>query len=234
MKPTVLVISCEHAVNYVPPTYQHLFANHTPILSSHRAYDLGAIDIATQLQKNLHCDVIQADVTKLLVDCNHSMHHSLCFSKFTKKLPISDKKNLIEQHYLPFQQRLGSRIADHIAEHKQVLHISIHSFSPILDGFIQNASIGVLYDSHRHGEKEVARLINSLLLQETVPYRVRLNYPFSGSKDHVLNQFRKQYDQKDYLGIKMEVNQALLSDVQNMMALCGSLSNTLSELLDLL
>lgn len=234
MKPTVLVISCEHAVNMVPSTYQHLFMRHKSILSSPRAYDLGATEIAAQLGETLHCDVIQSAVTRLLVDCDHSVHHSLCFSKFSKKLSLADRKTLIEEYYRPFHHQLETCIAEHVAQQKQVLHISIHTFSPILDGFIQNAGIGVLYDSHRHGEKEVARLIHSLLLQETTPYRIRLNYPFSGSKDYILSHFRKQYEQKDYLGIKMEINQALLASTENLSALCGSLSHSLYELLALL
>ena len=220
MKPTVLVLSCEHASNTVPLAYQHFFAHSLETLKSPKAYDLGAIDIATHLQKTLACDMVQSSVTRLLIDCDHSEHHSKCFSKFTKKSSPAEKKDLIPGYYLPFYKQLENIIDQYIANNKQVLHVSIHTFAPRSHRRIYHSGVGILYDSHRHGEKEVARLIHGLLLQEAIPYKVRLNYPFSGSKDYVLTHFRKKYEQKDYLGIKIDINQALVihpSDLTNIL-----------------
>ena len=234
MKPTVLILSCEHATNRVPVAYQPLFAHALDILQSPKAYDLGAIDIASHLQASLSCDMVQSNVTRLLVDCDHSEHHAKCFSKFTKKLDPVEKKNLITTYYLPFYHRLDKIIDANVAADKQVLHISIHTFAPKSHGHIYHSGVGILYDSHRHGEKEVARLIHGLLLQENMPYKVRLNYPFSGSKDYVLSHFRKKHDQKHYLGIKIDMNQALLANPVDLTNILETLSCCFKELLALL
>lgn len=234
MKPTILVLSCEHAVNTVPAEYVDLFKKSQKMLKSAYAYDIGAAQITAYLQQTLHCDIIKTNITRLLIDCDHSIHHSHCFSKYTKNLSDADKTTLIDTYYHPFYHQLQTCIASHIANKQQVLHISIHTFTPILRGLFQNTGIGVLYDSHRHAEKEVARLIHGVLLQETPPYRIRQNHPFSGSNDYVLKHFRSLYSEKEYLGIKMDINQALIKDENNLETVSKALSHTLHELLQLL
>lgn len=234
MKPLVLVLSCEHAVNTVPVIYQSLFSHHLSLLHSPFAYDLGALDIAVSLRNRLHCRLVQSTVTRLLIDCDHSALHAECFSKFSKKFSAHEKEYIIQEYYTPFYQALDQAIAEPILKQKQVLHLSIHTFAPKLRGLIHQAGIGLSYDSNRHGEKEVARIIHGLILQEPIPYKIRMNYPFSGSKDYVLNHYRKQHEQRDYLGIKIEVNQALLSNSTELDNLCNTLANSLNELLLLL
>ncbi len=234
MKPTVLVISCEHGSNKVPKKYAPLFQHKQLILKTARAFDLSASQIATRLKKGLACDLVQAKVTRLLIDCDHSLHHAHCFSKFSKKLPIEEKNTLIETYYEPFHQELQQKISAHITQQQQVLHLSIYTFAPILKGLFLNTGIGILYDSHRHGEKEVARMLHGLLNQETPAYKIRSNYPFSGTHDYVLHSFRKRFAEKDYLGIKLGINQALLSNEDELDSVCNVLSRSVRDLLELL
>lgn len=234
MKPTVLVISCEHAVNKVPSKYASLFDRKKLILKTHRAYDFGATEISTHLQKKLDCDLVQTKVTRLLIDCDHSLHHANCFSKFSKKLPTAEKNTLIEKYYDPFHQELKDIVSTHIAKKQQVLHLSIYTFMPILKGLFLNTGLGILYDSHRHAEKEVARIMHGLLLQEPPAYKVRLNYPFPGTHDYVLQSLRNSFEERDYLGIKLGINQALIATPQELHAVCNTLSHSLHELLELL
>lgn len=234
MKTTVLVISCEHAVNTVPSHYTHLFQQHESILQTHHATDFGALELTSQMSKTIGCEYTQSAVTRLLIDCNRSLTHSRCFSKFTKQLPNSEQKSLIDHYYLPFRQQTKHIVDAHIANNEQVLHLSVHTFAPILKGFIQNAGIGLLYDFRRHGEKEVARLWHGLLLQETPEYRIRMNYPFPGNSDSFTTSLRSSYAERDYLGIEMEVNQALLTSPAAISEMAHVLSHSLRELLELL
>ncbi|HVT62366.1 MAG TPA: N-formylglutamate amidohydrolase [Legionellaceae bacterium] len=234
MKPTVLVLSCEHAVNKVPARYAHLFAKKKLILKTHRAFDFGAIEIATAITKQLHCDFVSSKVSRLLIDCDHSLHHANCFSKFSKKLPESEKNALIEKYYDPFHQTLKETISHHIAQQQQVLHISLYTFMPILKGVFLNTGISVLYDSHRHAEKEVARIFHGLLMQEPPCYKIRLNYPFPGTHDYVLQSLRHVFAEKDYLGIKLGINQALISTPQELHTISHGIIHSMQELLALL
>ncbi len=233
MKPTVLFVSCEHAVNTVPPAYRHLFYQHESVLQTHRGIDFGAQHIATQLSKVFGCELTQATITRLLIDCNRSLNNAHCYSEFSMSLTESEKRQLIDAYYLPYRQKTESIIKGLIESGHQVFHLSSHSFTPVFDGVTRNAGIGLLYDPKRHGEKEVAREWKGILSQQT-DYRVRLNYPYSGSSDGFTSYLRKQYPERDYLGLELEVNQAITQDKKSLEEITNSLTTSIGELLRLL
>ncbi len=234
MKQTVLVLSCEHAVDTIPDKYRDLFQKPLSSRLQKKAMDHGALNITKQISQILHCDFTQNSVSRLLIDCNRSLANKRCFSKYSNTLSEAEKQTLIDQYYTPFRQQTKALIDQHIEANRQVLHISIHTFSPILRGFRQNAGIGLLYDTKRHGEKEVARIWHGLLLQETPSYRIRYNYPFPGNSDSYTKTLRHTYAEKDYLGIEMEVNQALLKTSTAINEVTSALSHSLGELIALL
>ncbi len=234
MKPTVLVVSCEHAVNTVPKEYQHLFENKDAVLASHRGLDLGSRVIAEHLQQNLHCECTLATVTRLLIDCNRSLHHVRCFSQYSRALPQDEKQTIINQYYLPYRNKVTKAIQQHIDNGKQVLHVSVHSFTPVLNNKHRKASIGLLYDSDRHAEKEVAREWHHLIRQETPDYKIRMNYPYSGKSDGFTSTLRGVYDEQDYLGLELECNQGLLIQHDTLQAMAAVITRSLSQLLQLL
>ncbi len=235
MKPTILIISCEHGSNKIPKKYAHLFKHRPSAFNTPDAFDIGAQHLAQHLHKVLKCDLVQTKVSRLLIDCNHSKSKlTQCFSKFTKKLPKADKQLLIDTYYLPFHQELEQKIVEHIAQGYQVLHLSLYTFAPFLNGLFLNTAVGLLYNTHRHGEKEVARIIHGLFQQKTPTYKIRHNFPFLGRHDYVLNSFRKQFSERDYLGIKLGVNQVLITNPHEQRVMCKLMRQTFSELLELL
>lgn len=234
MKQTVLLISCEHAVDTVPEEYHYLFE--TPEAKRHlkKSSDLGAKFVARTIAEQLGCPIVENNVSRLLIDCNRSLNHSRCFSKYTRQLSNTDKEFLITHFYQPFRTKAKELIEQNIQAGHQVLHVSLHTFTPVLKGFRQNAGIGLLYDSKRHGEKEVARIWHGLLLQETLPYRIRYNYPFPGNSDNHTKSLRRAYSEKDYLGIEVEINQALFAVTNAEIELSEALSHSLNELMSVL
>lgn len=234
MKQTVLVLSCEHAVDTIPSEYSALFQEPLSHADERKSMDQGALNITKQISQQLNCPYTQSTVSRLLIDCNRSLSHSRCFSKYTKSLPFIEKQQLIDQYYTPFREQTQRLIETHIQNDQQVLHLSIHTFAPVLKGFRQNAGIGLLYNSKRHGEKEVARIWHGLLLQETPDYRIRYNYPFPGDSNSFTKSLRRLYPEKDYLGIEVEINQLLLSTPETEKEVAFALANSLHELIALL
>ena len=219
MKSTVLFISCEHAVNTIPKVYLPLFQQHQPLLETHRGKDFGALEIAMHLSQSFHCEHTIATASRLLIDCNRTITHPHCFSEITEAFPPLEKQKIIDTYYLPYRQQAESTIQKLIDKGHQVLHISSHSFTPVFEGVTRNAGIGLLYDPKRHGEKEVAREWRGFLNQQTPTYRVRMNYPYSGTSDGFTTTLRKKHPEKDYLGIELEVNQMLVSEKESLEAL---------------
>lgn len=234
MKSTILFISCEHGGNDIPPSYQHLFAEQQSVLDSHLGFDFGSLSLAKALSETCECRHTFTTTSRLLVDCNRSKTNPRVFSEFTNTLPKSEKQNIINHHYLPYRNQAEGFIQNYIEQGSQVLHLSMHTFTPVFNSITRNAAIGLLYDPSRHGEKEVARLWYSLLTQYPPSYRIRMNYPYRGGSDGFTSSLRKKYTEEQYLGIEVETNQAILQDPHSFAEVQTILSASLKELLQLL
>ncbi len=231
MKP-ILLLSCEHGVNTLPPAYANHFAPHTALLQTHRAFDFGALAIAKRLSQLFNCTLIQAQATRLLVDCNRSLSHPHCFSEISKWLSADEKKALAHEYYLPFRQEVEQLIKIAIAQGQQVCHFSIHSFTPSLNGLLRNADIGLLYDPQRVGEKMLAKHWQQQLKQSGPKLRVRLNYPYRGISDGFTAALRRQFSENEYLGIEVESNQAIVAEEKGLDNFAEVLAITLKKCLE--
>ncbi|KTD45658.1 N-formylglutamate amidohydrolase [Legionella rubrilucens] len=232
MKPIAVVLSCEHAVNHVPEEYRPHFMAHEHLLNSHRGIDFGAEAIASYLRDALACELVSAKATRLLIDCNRSLHHRHCFSEITYPLPINEKELIRQRYYLPFRQDVEARIHSHLQAGKQVWHLSVHSFTPILNEITRNTEIGLLYDPKRLLERNLARHWQQQIKYLDKGLRVRLNYPYRGVSDGFAASLRKKYPASDYLGLEIESNQALVHENHAIAHLACVLSTSLRIMLD--
>lgn len=229
MKPVKLVISCEHAVNTVPVNYQALFKSYENLLNSHEGIDFGALAIANYLSDVFACELIAATATRLLIDCNRSLSHRGSFSSVTQPLTEVEKTAIINQFYLPFRQKVDAVIGQHVNNDYSVCHLSIHSFTPQLNGVVRNADIGLLYDPKRLFEKKIVKQWQQELKQADKRLRVRLNYPYRGVSDGFTSALRKKYPDASYAGIEVECNQGLMDDNQSLAHVACVLATTLSR-----
>lgn len=219
-----IILSCEHAGNQVPKKYKKLFVADFEILNTHRGYDIGISSVASKMQRLLACPLCQYPWTRLLIDVNRSCQRSL-FSEFSKQLDSPDKANLMNNYYKPYRHYLEELIFKQ-CDKSGVLHISLHSFTPILKGQKRKADIGILYDPSRKQESQFAVELQCRL-QELSGLRVRRNYPYLGRSDGVTSWLRKKYTETQYLGIEIELNQASFISSKRV-NLAAILSNAIS------
>ena len=232
-KPVIIILSCEHAVNTIPPEFERYFTEHSALLNSHRGIDFGAAAIARHLSQSLNCYLLSATISRLLIDYNRTLNQPGCFSEISKNSPDALKQTLIESYYQPYRQQIIKQINTSIAEGYQVWHLSIHSFTPVMDGVVRETDIGILYDPARESEKRLVRRWQQLLKSHDKHWRTRLNYPYKGTADGFTTHLRSEYADSDYLGIEMECNQALMQDTSNLARMSKLLECTLLKLLHL-
>ncbi len=209
-KKSVLLITCEHAVNHIPPAYHNLFAQHHNLLTSHRGVDAGALAIAQILAQSWNVQLIAATTSRLLIDCNRSLTHPTCFSEITKPLAASIKQDIITQYYLPYREIVEQWIQTEVNHQHHVIHLSIHSFTPELHGIRREVDLGLLYDPQRPSEKILAQQWKIRLKKQAPELRIRLNSPYRGASDGFTTALRKKFSPEAYLGMELESNQALL------------------------
>jgi len=98
-----------------------------------------------------------------------------------------------------------------IAHGNRVIHLASHSFTPVLDGVVRNADIGLLYDPARPGEVELCRRWQAKLEARAPGLRVRRNYPYTGRSDGFTAWLRRRFPADRYVGIELEINQQQLA-----------------------
>lgn len=202
-----LIISCEHAGNEVPEPYKHLFESDFDVLNTHRAIDIGAMELTGTISDKMRQEAYIHTVSRLLVDLNRSVDNPSIFSEFVSRQSDNLLNRLLEDYYQPHRNWVESRIAEVIGSGKQALHLSVHTFTPVLDGRVRDVDIGFLYDPERTGEKEFCRIWKQNLRAADGSLRLKMNRPYHGTMDGFSSALRKKYTGDQYLGIEIEVNQ---------------------------
>ncbi len=200
------VITCEHGGNRIPAAYASFFSDAEAVLKTHRGYDLGALELYQLMARELADFAQFSQTSRLLVELNRSLHHKNLFSSYTKGLQETVRKEIIAGYYLPYRNLVEEKISNYISEGQSVTHISVHSFTPELDGEVRKADIGLLFDPARTGEKAFCELWKKELKAIMPQIVVRLNYPYKGKADGFTTYLRKRFTE-NYIGIELEVNQ---------------------------
>lgn len=200
------VLTCEHGGYQVPARWRHLFIGADDVLHSHRGWDRGALCTFRTLAPEIADAAFYSRTTRLLVDLNRSPDHRSVFSEFTRDLPAGERNQILRRHYLPYRDRVASAIHQWRQAGDTVIHISVHSFTPVLDEVVRNADVGLLYDPGRQLERTVCRRWRECLLQADPSWRVRLNYPYRGTADGLTKWLRREHP-VGYAGIELELNE---------------------------
>jgi len=202
-----LLITCEHGGNQIPFRWQPLFEDAKKALNSHRGFDPGALELAKEIAKKFKAPLIASTTSRLLVELNRSLHHPKLFSSWTHQLPPSDKEAILKKIYFPYRTQVEQAIASNIP----LIHLSIHSFTPELEGKIRQADIGLLYDPRRAREKQFANAWKQALKAGgSSRLKIRANYPYLGKADGFTTFLRTKWKDSSYIGIELEINQKMV------------------------
>lgn len=208
-----VLLSCEHAVHIIPPTYSHLFSGSEEILLTHRGYDLFAKEIAEEWQLQTQYPLFCGEYSRLLIDLNRSVNQQDVFSEFTRVLSSHEKQSIIQTYYQPHRQKIVQHIQKEIAIGQDVLHLGIHSFTPNFNGKERTGEIGILFDPRRDVEAMLAKAWRYYLQPYYLAKNVRLNYPYLGTDDGLTTTCRKRFSANHYFGLEIEFNQRFLETI---------------------
>ncbi|WP_026475524.1 N-formylglutamate amidohydrolase [Alkaliflexus imshenetskii] len=216
-------LSCEHGGCHIPEKYALLFKDAEHVLSSHRGWDPGALKLFRMMDSAYTHHSAYNEVSRLLIELNRSLHHRQLFSTYTASISDSLKDEIVRQYYLPYRNAFSDAVGSVVQNNEMVFHVSVHSFTPVLNDVTRNADIGLLYDP-RHGmEKEIAKQWKQILVSTIPGIRVRFNYPYSGKADGHVVALRKTFGNL-YSGIELEMNNAFSENVEVMRLISHSYS----------
>jgi predicted N-formylglutamate amidohydrolase len=226
-----LFLSCEHGGNEIPAPYDQLLtAGDRKALHTHRGWDLGALDVASCLSDDLRCPLQSATVSRLLVDLNRSEHHRACLGPSFRAQDTLLKEAILDVFYRPYRRKIEGDLQKFARRHA-VLHVAVHSFTPVLNGEVRRADIGLLYDPSRRHEVLWAKRMKLALGELWPGLRIRCNYPYRGRDDGLTKAVRTLIPDRSYAGLELELNQTILEDKRQRLHVASIVGRALQVIL---
>ncbi len=166
-----LVILCDHAANTVPPIVPDCdLGLPAKDMMRHIAYDVGAAGVSLALGRHLNASVVMSNFSRLVIDPNRGEDDPTLVMRLydgsiipaNRHLSPEEKELRLNRLYRPYH----NKIAQELAARTHPIIVSIHSFSPQLQGREKRPwDIGVLYED----DNRMARpLMNAILKDDTV------------------------------------------------------------------
>jgi predicted N-formylglutamate amidohydrolase len=223
-----LVLACEHASAAVPDEYDGLGLSDEQ-LADHIGWDIGAATLTEALSKELSAPAVLSAVSRLLVDCNRDLtDHDLIPAQShgvvipgNATIDDAERTERLDRFYDPYHRAVD----DALACHPDALLLSVHSFTPSLNGRDRRFEVGVLFD-------EFAELAAQLAKRLTLTgFAVRMNEPYSGLEGLIFSarshgcRHRRPY-------LELEVNNRLLRTEREALAIAHRLAAQLSDLVE--
>ena len=226
----VLVV-CEHACNAVPSQLNDLGLD-AAALTSHIAWDPGALAVADGLSRHLDAALIASCVSRLVYDCNRppdapdamperSEHYII---PGNQRLSASDRECRTHDYYAPFERLLSETIN---TRNLRAL-VTLHTFTPVYLGRRRGVQIGVLHgEDSRLADAMLARAPrhSDLLIKRNAPY---------GPDDGVCHTLDLHGARNGIANVMIEIRNDLVTDdsAQQAMALmlCGWIASSVAGL----
>lgn len=229
-KSPVLLI-CEHASNRLPARYGDLGLSQQ-VLSSHIAWDPGALEVARLLSQKLDATLIYQRFSRLIYDCNRPPESTSAMPVRSEIYDVPGNANLDEAErflrtaalYIPFHEAISSLIEKRRILGLKSVIVTVHSFTPVYHGNIRDVQIGLLHDTD-------ARLVDDMLSDsDPAPFRIERNQPY-GPDDGVTHTLRLHALPDGLLNVMIEVRNDLISDEAGQRAAAKFLGEGLSKAL---
>jgi predicted N-formylglutamate amidohydrolase len=206
------LVTCEHGGNRIPTPYAPLFRGHGALLASHRGYDPGALAMARTLARAFGARLMTSTVSRLLVELNRSPGRQFRSSPVMQAAARHIRADVCRRYYTPHWTAAEAFVGDAIASGRRVLHVSSHSFTPVLDGAVRHADVGLLYDPAREWERTLCAAWQLALTARLPCWTTRRNYPYRGTGDGLTRHLRTRFADASYCGIELEINQKHVRD----------------------
>ncbi|WP_421890387.1 N-formylglutamate amidohydrolase [Marinoscillum sp.] len=207
MKKVAALITCEHASNQIPSQYQGIFSDAHSDLQTHLGWDPGALNLARIISGELKTPLITYDYSRLLIEVNRSLDHPQLFSRYSTRLPEEEKEKLKHTFYQPYRDGVEAQIGELIDEGHQVVHLSVHTFTPVFFGQKREVEIGFLFDTARVAEADFCLTWYEELSRRRPLLVIRNNEPYAGADDGFTTYLRTRFSGAHYLGLELEVSQ---------------------------
>jgi predicted N-formylglutamate amidohydrolase len=223
-----LVLTCEHAARAVPVEYDDLGLDDEQ-LSEHIGWDIGAGALTETLAQRLDAPAVQSGVSRLVIDCNRDLadHDLIIRDSHGVRVPGNqgvdavERERRIREFYEPYHDAID-RV---LTPRPGTFLLSIHSFTPTLNGRERRFDAGVLFDNFAAEAERFGEALG------TQGLRVRYNQPYSGL-DGLIFSARTHGIRHALRYLELEVNNRLLRTRAQIDAIATAIVRAVPPLLE--
>lgn len=184
-----ILVVCDHAANAVPRRLGTLGLPDAE-LGRHIGWDIGAEAVARGLAERLGAQAIMASFSRLVIDCNRGLADPGAIAAQSDGTVVPGNAGLdaaaraarVEEIYWPYHRAIAAALDAFAARGVTPALISVHSFTPRMNGAHRPWHLGVLWDQdprvavpllHALGRRE------GLVVGDNEPYTARSPIDFT-------------------------------------------------------
>ncbi|MBK07634.1 MAG: hypothetical protein CL920_10425 [Deltaproteobacteria bacterium] len=205
-----LIVIVEHATNLIPPPMQATEEDH-PWLQTHWGWDIGIADTSRSLIDETSSFGLFSRFSRLICDPNRKPEDGTWIRtdvegytpSFNRNIDDAERQRRFEMYHDPYHEAIDQALHKRLDMDRDVLLLSMHSFTPKLGEELRPMEIGVLYDDHEAIAKRVATLF------EEEGFVTALNEPYSGF-DHLIYSANRHGRAHNLIYLEFEVRQDLI------------------------
>ena len=176
------LIVCDHASNRIPEALGTLGLSKKD-REKHIAWDPGTEVIGRYLSEQLDAPAYFSTFSRIVVDVNRGANSPECMRETYDHVPVpgntnlsrAEKKQRIDEIFNPYHKNLAKQVQRFLKKKRVPMIISVHSFTPEMDGYRRPWHIGILWNK----EDDIAlKLVDNLRAQNPTMI-VGENEPYS-------------------------------------------------------
>lgn len=206
--PVLLV--CDHASRYIPRALGGLGLSEAE-LCRHIAWDIGIAEVTKGLARRLDAPAVLSHFSRLVVDPNRAEGDHTLVPAVSDGVAIPGNRDVTPQalaarvaaFHAPYHAAVEQTLVAVMHRHKAPALVSMHSFTPVMDGRERPWQIGILWD---HDGRLPVPFMEALRARGIA---VGDNEPYSG-RDVQGYTLRRHAEAHDLLNVLIEVRQDLI------------------------
>ena len=184
-----LLLLCDHASKAVPKALRDLGISEAE-LSRHIGWDIGGLDAAIALSEALDAPLVASGYSRLVIDCNRWPGGEGSTPEVSDDTVVPANRRLTKEQvearaeacFWPYHREVDRLLDDMTAGGRDVCLLVMHSFTPVMKGFVRPWHVGVLWnDDPRLPAPLLAELRRDaqLVVGDNEPYSARASYEYT-------------------------------------------------------
>ncbi len=146
------LVICDHASRRLPAELGDLGLD-DGLRRRHIAWDIGAADVVRRLALLLDAPALLSGYSRLVIDCNRRLGDPGSIMAVSDGIEVPGNRDLDEVHraeraaryFWPYHRRIERFLGDFQARGITPTIVSVHSFTPIMDGFERPWHVGLVW-----------------------------------------------------------------------------------------